>query len=114
MYAGDARLEMLTTYVISRDDRLTRKSIELLNSSRLASGLTQSRYPCSETQIIPPFALWWTAMLHDYAYWRDDAGLVRRLLPGMRATLEGFQRYLDDDGFLVGPEGWNFMDWLPE
>lgn len=114
MYAGDARLEMLTTYVMSRDDRLPRKSIELFDSSRLSSGLTQARYPCSETQVIPPFALWWTAMLHDYAYWRDDAGLVRRLLPGMRATLESFQRYLDDDGFLVGPEGWNFMDWLPE
>ena len=114
MYAGDARLEMLTTYVISRDDRLPRKSIELFDSSRLSSGLTQARYPCWETQVIPPFALWWTAMLHDYAYWRDDAGLVRRLLPGMRATLEGFQRYLDDDGLLVAPEGWNFMDWLPE
>ncbi|NOX61309.1 MAG: alpha-L-rhamnosidase [Chloroflexi bacterium] len=114
MYAGDARLEMLTSYVMRTDDRLQRKAITLFDSSRLASGMTQARYPSRETQVIPPFALWWVFMLHDYAYWRDDTAFIRRFLPGMRATLEGFQRFLDDSGLLYSPEGWNFMDWLPE
>ncbi len=113
MYAGDARLEMLTTYAISRDDRLPRKAIRLFNSSRLSSGLTQARYPSWETQVIPPFALWWVAMLRDYAYWRDDPAFVRRFLPGMRNALEGYHHFVDHSGLLRSPEGWNFMDWLP-
>ncbi len=112
MYAGDTRLEMLCTYVVSRDDRLPRKALALFDSSRLASGLTQARYPAWETQVIPPFALWWVAMLHDYAYWRDDPAYVRRLLPGMRATLEGILGLVDGEGLLPAPEGWNFMDWV--
>lgn len=114
MYAGDARLEMLTTHIMHDDDRLCRKAIELFDSSRLASGMTQARYPSKETQVIPPFSLWWVLMLYDYAYWRDDVAFVQRFLPGMRATLEGFQRFLDNSGLLIAPEGWNFMDWLPE
>ncbi len=111
MYAGDARLEALCIYVMSRDHRLPRKALQLFDSSRLASGLTQARYPSWETQVIPPFALWWVAMLHDYAYWRDDPATVKALLPGMRATLEGILGLLDGDGLLPAPEGWNFMDW---
>ena len=114
MYAGDTRLEMLLTYVMTADDRLPRKALRLFDSSRLASGLLQSRYPSWEKQVIPPFALWWVMMLRDYAYWRDDPAYVRRFLPGMRATLEGFQRFMDEDGLLHAPEGWNFMDWLDE
>ncbi len=114
MYAGDARLEMLLPYVMTPDDRLPRKAIRMFDSSRLASGLLQSRYPSWEKQVIPPFALWWVMMLRDYAYWRDDPDYVRRFLPGMRATLEGFQRFMDGDGLLHAPEGWNFMDWLDE
>ena len=112
MYAGDTRLEILNTYMMSRDDRLPRKAIRLFDSSRLASGMTQARYPSWETQVIPPFALWWVLMMHDYAQWRDDLPFVRSFLPGMRATLEGFQREMDANGLLRAPEGWNFMDWL--
>lgn len=111
MYAGDTRLEMLTSYMMSRDDRLPRKAIRMFDSSRVSSGLTQARYPSWETQVIPPFALYWVMMLHDYAYWRDDPAFVRRYLPGMRATLEAFRRFMDADGLLSAPEGWNFMDW---
>ncbi len=113
MYVGDTRLEMLIAYTMSRDDRLSRKAIRMYDSSRTSSGLIQSRYPCWETQVIPPFAFYWVMMLRDYAYWRDDPAFVRRYLPGMRATLEAFQRFMDDDGLLSAPEGWNFMDWHP-
>lgn len=114
MYAGDTRLEILLTYIMNRDDRLPRKAIRLFDSSRLPSGMIQSRYPSWETQVIAPFSLWWVMMLRDYTYWRDDPEFVRRYLPGMRATLEGFQRFMGTDGLLHAPEGWNFMDWLPQ
>jgi alpha-L-rhamnosidase len=114
MYLGDTRLEALITYVMTRDDRLARKAMHIFDMSRLPSGLTQSRYPSRQLQIIAPYSLWWVAMIHDYALWRDDQPFVKRLMPGVRATIESFQRWLGPDGLLYGPEGWNMMDWVPE
>jgi hypothetical protein len=114
MYAGDTRLEMLTTYVMTRDDRLPRKALEMFDTSRLASGLTQARYPSRVPQVIAPFSLWWVAMVCDYALWRDDLPLVERLMPGVRATVGAFERFLGaEDGLLHSPEGWNTFDWVP-
>lgn len=113
MYTGDTRLEALTTYIMTRDDRLPRKALRLFDSSRLASGLTQSRYPCRIMQIIAPFSLWWVVMVRDYALWRDDRAFVQALMPGVVATLEGFGRFLGSDGLLQAPEGWNTIDWVP-
>ncbi len=67
MYVGDTRLETLVTYCLTRDDRLPRKAILMFDVSRFPDGLTQSRYPCRSTQIIPPFSLWWCGMVYDYA-----------------------------------------------
>jgi alpha-L-rhamnosidase len=113
-YAGDTRLESLVTFCMTRDSRLVRKALRMFDSSRLASGLTQSRYPSRVMQIIAPFALWWVMMVRDYAYWRDDIGFVRGLMPGVRATLAGFDRFIAADGLFYGPEGWNTFDWVPE
>lgn len=112
-YTGDTRLESLCVYVMSRDARLPRKAIRLYDSSRLAKGLTQARYPCRESQLIPGFALWWLAMVHDYAHWRDDLSFVKSLMPGVRATAEAFLRYRAADGLIQGLEGWNVVDWVP-
>jgi len=112
-YAGDTRLEILTTYIMTRDDRLPKKALRIFDASRLASGLTQSRYPSRVMQIIPPFALWWVMMVSDYAYWRGDPEVTGQLVSGMRQTLAGFQRYIRSDGLLYGPEGWNTLDWVP-
>ncbi|MBA3946087.1 MAG: alpha-L-rhamnosidase [Herpetosiphonaceae bacterium] len=114
MYAGDTRLEVLVTYVMTRDDRLPRKALRMFDVSRLPSGLTQSRYPSRITQIIPPFALWWVAMVYDYALWRDDLSFVRSLMPGVRAVLDRFYSLMNSDGLVEAPPGWNFMDWVPE
>jgi hypothetical protein len=114
MYAGDTRLEVLTTYVMTRDDRLPRKALRMFDVSRLPSGLTQSRYPSRVTQIIPPFSLWWVAMVHDYALWREDLDFVRALMPGVRGVLDRFHHFLNADGLVEAPAGWNFTDWAPE
>lgn len=112
-YGGDMRLEALVNHVMNRDDRLARKALDVFDASRLASGLTQSRYPNRDPQVIPSWTLWWIAMVRDYAYWRNDPGFVRRLMPGVRATIEGFQRWIGPDGLLLAPEGWNIFDWVP-
>ena len=114
MYVGDSRLEALTTYVLSPDDRLPRKAIELFGLSRLPDGLTQARYPGRDRQIIPPFSLWWIGMVYDYALWRGKPAFVRRQLPGVRAVLDGFLANVQADHLLKAPAGWNFADWVPD
>lgn len=111
MYIGDCRIEALITYAITRDDRLPKKALRLFEWSRLHNGLTQSRYPSRIRQIIPPFSLWWIAMLHDFAYWRSDRGLVRELLPATRGVLNYFLNCRVDHEFIGGMAGWNFLDW---
>jgi hypothetical protein len=112
-YVGDTRLEVLATYAMTRDDRLPRKAILMFDVSRRISGITQSRYPSRVMQIIPPFSLWWIGMVHDYALWRDDLGFVADRMPGVRAVLDAFRRWVNKDGLLDAPNGWNFMDWVP-
>ena len=114
MYVGDTRLEALVTYATTRDDRLPRKAVYLFDESRDQTGLTRSRTPSIEPQVIPPFSLWWIFMVHDHAFWRDDLAFVRDRMPGVRAVIEAFRRNIhEDDGLLHGVQGWNFTDWVP-
>ena len=114
MYIGDSRLEALCLYATTFDERLTRKAIAAFDWSRLPNGLPQSRYPSRAQQLIPPFALWWVAMVHDYAMWRDDPIFVRRRMPGVRAILECFREFIDTQGLVRPVPGWNFIDWVPQ
>ena len=115
MYVGDTRLEALTTYAISADDRLPRKAIRMFDLSRLADGLTQARYPGRDVQVIAPFALWWVGMVYDYALWRGDRAFVAGMLPGVRAVLDGFLQHVQRDHLLQAPaDGWNFTDWIAD
>jgi alpha-L-rhamnosidase len=112
MYVGDTRLEVLTTYALSSDDRLPRKALFLFDVSRSADGLTQSRYPHFHRQVIPPFSLWWVAMVHDFSQWRDDLPFVRARMSGVRAVIDYFAARLNAENLLVAPSGWNFIDWV--
>lgn len=113
MYVGDTRLEVLTTYCMTHDDRLPRKALAMFNASRQDSGLTQSRYPTRVRQLIPPFSLWFVAMVHDFALWRGDMEYVRSLMPAVRSVLDAFRSFINADGLVQAPEGWNFVDWVP-
>jgi hypothetical protein len=113
-YVGDARLEALITYAVSGDDRLARKAIALFDASRGAEGLVQSRYPSRVRQVIPPFALLWVGMVHDFAMWRDDPAFVRAMVKGVRVVVDAFAGFRNGEGLVEGPrEWWNFVDWVP-
>jgi len=114
MYVGDTRLEALVTYIVTRDARLPRKALRIFDASRLENGLTQSRYPSRIRQVIPPFSLWWVAMIHDFASWRDDRAFVASMVPGARGVIDGILRYQNDSGLIEALPGWNFTDWVPE
>lgn len=112
-YVGDARLETLCQLVVDRDDRLPRKTVELIDASRLPDGFVQSRYPCKVVQVIPGYALLWIEMVRDLHFWRPVAGFIRARLAGCRAVLEAFARHVGADGLLSGLPGWVFVDWSP-
>ena len=80
-YGGDTRIQCLVSLYAAGDDRLMRSAIVQLDESRLPDGITQSRYPSHQAQIIPPFALWWVGMIHDFFMYRDDPAFVRARLP---------------------------------
>ena len=113
-YVGDTRLEALTTYVLQADDRLPRQAIDAFAGCRAASGLVPSRAPARGVQLIPPFALWWIHMVHDHAFWRDDAAFVRAQLSTARSVLDAWWGWRNADGLIEAPVGWNFVDWVPD
>jgi hypothetical protein len=113
MYIGDTRLEMLMTYVAETSDALPRRGLQLLDSSRQVwEGLAASRFPARGRQLIASFCLKYILMVHDFGWWREDAALVRRLLPGVRVTLDRFAEWVNADGLLQGVHGWPYVDWV--
>jgi hypothetical protein len=110
-YIGDTRVQATITYYNSSDDRLPRNAIELMDHSRLTDGVTMSRYPSRNTQIISTFSLWYIGMLHDYWMYRGDSGFIADKLPGARAILKFFSEYQEPDGSLKNTPYWTFVDW---
>ena len=112
MYVGDTRLELLTTYAMTRDDRLARRAVELFDFSRRNGGFVNERYPSYQPQYSTTYSLIWALMLNDYAFWRNDPAFVKARVIGLRAMLEQFEPYMNQDGLLEDLPGWSFMDWV--
>jgi alpha-L-rhamnosidase len=113
-YVGDTRIQSLISLYVSGDDRLMRNALELFDVSRISDGLTQSRYPSSSMQIIPPFSLYWVLMAHDYWMNRNDPDYVKSFLPGIESALGWFERRVAENGMLGPLSWWNFVDWADE
>lgn len=111
-YVGDTRIQSLISYYVSGDTMLMRNAISSINDSRLSFGLTQSRYPTKDVQIIPPFSLLWIAMISDYQNLCSDKEFVKSMIPGIVGILQWYESKIDSTG-MVGPcEWWNFVDWV--
>ena len=110
-YIGDARIQALVSMYNAGDDRMVRNALTLMDHSRIAEGITLSRYPTDLHQQIPTFSLWWVAMLHDYYMYRPDSLFIKDKLPGARQVLSFFERYQQADGSLKNVPYWVFTDW---
>jgi hypothetical protein len=110
-YVGDTRIQALISYVMSGDSRLGRQAITNIDDSRTIEGITESRYPSSLPQFIPPFSLLWVGMVHDYWMYVDDEPLVRETLPHTRTVMDWFAARLRPDGLLGNMPWWEFGDW---
>ncbi len=111
-YAGDTRIQALVSYYMSGDGRLARQAIAALDASRTFEGLTFSRAPSRLPQYIPPFSLWWIAMVHDYWRYQDDEAFVLSRIPGVRAVIAYFAARQQPSGLLAGVGWWPFVDWV--
>lgn len=110
-YVGDTRVQAMISLYVSGDDRLMRKAILDFDHSRIPDGLTQSRYPSADLQVIPTFSLLWVCMVHDYWMHRQDDAFVKSLMPGMASVMRWHEQRLAANN-LNGPlEWWNFVDW---
>ena len=113
-YVGDTRIQALVSLYVSGDARLMRKAIGLFDDSRMAEGLTMSRYPDRNGQVIPPYSLMWVMMVYDYWMHSGDEAFVRGRLGGIRAVLDWYRHQELGNG-LVGPTHyWNFVDWTDD
>lgn len=114
-YVGDTRIQALVSLYVSGDDRLVRNAIMNLNESQFHEGLTRSRYPSANPQIIPPFSLYWVDMVNDYWTLRDDPEFIQSFLPGIENVLGWFTKRIDKETGMLGKvEYWNFVDWATE
>lgn len=102
-YVGDTRIQALIGYYLGHDRALQRNAVETLGWSIMDNGLTQSRYPSRQAQVIPPFSLWWVMMLHDQMLYdsanRDSVSKVDKIIIAWLRN---------------GPGFWNFADWVSD
>lgn len=111
-YAGDTRIQCLISTYVSGDTRLFKNALLSYRDSKFPFGLTQSRYPSYDPQLIPPFSLVWITMLHDYWMLSPDRETVATLVPEILSVLEWYERHIDATGLLGPMEWWNFVDWV--
>jgi hypothetical protein len=109
-YIGDTRIQALISLYVSGDDRLMRNAIQQFDHSRAPEGITMSRYPSGLAQYIPPYALFWIAMVHDYHMYREDDAFIKSNLAGIEAVLSWFEDKLDDNYLLTDLQWWNYVD----
>ncbi len=110
-YVGDTRIQALISLYVAGDDRLMRNAIDQFHNSLLPSGLTQSRFPSHQPQVIPPFSLIWIYMVHDYWVHCDDITFVKKQLNGVRNVLYWYEQQIAENGMLGPMDWWNFVDW---
>lgn len=120
-YAMDTRSQALFSLHLSTDDRLVRRAITDFAVSGQPNGLTESRAPSNQPQIIPGFSLFWVFMVAEHLDHVGDREFTRQFLARVHAVLAVFDESLTDDGFVISPpespgcdgepEVWNFVDW---
>ncbi|MES2794883.1 MAG: amylo-alpha-1,6-glucosidase [Bacteroidota bacterium] len=111
-YIGDTRIQAMVTLYNTGDDRLVKNALNLMDNSRKPEGITASRYPSVNQQIIPTFSLWYIGMLHDYMMYGSDSTFVQNKLHGTRQIINYFEGFRDKDGSLKNLPNWFFVDWV--
>ena len=111
-YVGDVRIQALILYEATADERFGRQAIRQFDHSRIASGLTASRYPSNFRQVIPEFSLFWIMMIDDHYRFFTNNSVIAEHWNGIRDVLEHFEKKRESSGLIGYPGDWNFSDWV--
>ncbi len=114
-YVGDTRIQALIGYYLGKDRDLTRNAVETLGWSRMSNGLTRSRYPDRQPQLIPPFSLWWVLMRQDQRLydrvWTPDPDDDDPIDAEGLDVANAYNRLSSEP---IDRTFWCFADWVPE
>lgn len=110
-YVGDTRIQALISLYVAGDNRLMKKAIDDIEHSFIPEGLTQSRYPSRDLQVIPTFSLWWVCMIYDHYMHRKDDAFVQSKLNGIENVLRWYGEKMAPNGLLGPLSWWQFVDW---
>ncbi len=110
-YVGDTRIQALISMYVSGDDRLVKKAIDDIAHSFFSDGLTQSRYPSRDLQVIPTFSLWWVCMVYDHYILRKEDAFTQSKLNGIENVLRWYDERMSSKGILGPLSWWQFVDW---
>ncbi|KAH8666116.1 bacterial alpha-L-rhamnosidase-domain-containing protein [Ilyonectria robusta] len=114
-FSMDSRSQILFTYLLSRDDRLARKTMHEFYASRRDDGLVETHYPNPARCInIPTFSLFWVLMVYDHMVHFGDERLVKEYLGAIDGVLNYFDQRIGELGLVGQFEGdsWAFVDWI--
>jgi alpha-L-rhamnosidase len=107
-YVGDTRIQAQIGRFLSRDRRLQKQAIDAFADSVQLYGLTASRHPSRELQIIPSFSLWWIMMLWDQ-WMYDEEGIRDSHLGFAYGILDWWDETLEENPAM---NHWAFADWV--
>ncbi len=110
LYAGDARLEMLSTYSFTNDHRLAAKCLRLLILSQRPDGSILSQYPSRSIQVIPSYMAIWILTYGDWVRVHGMDSLAEELFPKAGKLMDYLNSCIGADGLARIP-GWDFIDW---
>lgn len=109
-WAGDARNEALTDWVINGDSRLWFRCIEQIAQSLERAPITLGQVPSSWDNILPAWSFLWMRSCREYLLWTGDFEGAKKLQPWNRRNVDGIEKYLNAQG-LFEIQGWNMFDW---
>ena len=110
-YIMDTRLQVLFSFVLSRDTRLPAKALEDFHRSILPCGLLPGKYPTAYLQVISTFSLHYIFMIREYYVHTGDAEVLRRYRADCDRILAYFEDCLSPRGLMGHPGFWPFVDW---
>src|SRR6185369_11430734 len=81
--------------------------------AHLPDGMFPMCYPADHYsgRFIPNWALWLVLQLEEYYARSADRELIAAFEPKIKALLDYFRRFLNEDGMLEKLESWVFVEW---
>ncbi|MEO0732036.1 MAG: hypothetical protein AAFZ52_04330, partial [Bacteroidota bacterium] len=95
-YVGDTKVHALVWQALTGDLRHTRNALLDFHRARNEDGVLKSCYPLRYNFYHSSYSLVYVDMVWDYFQRSGDTAFVRRLLPGIRQTLDYFDAHFDE------------------